>query len=626
MTLPESSLDTAIPPGESNSQKRLGDFTVDTRLLIITPMAAVVGVLSALVAVALVWLIGSITNLVYYHRWSSHLVSPAENTLGLGAVLVPMVGGLIIGLMARYGSEKIRGHGIPEAMEAILIGRSRMSAKVALLKPLSSAISIGTGGPFGAEGPIIMTGGAFGSLFAQAFHLSAAERKTLLVAGAAGGMAAIFATPLAAVLLAVELLLFEWKPRSFIPVAASAAVAAALRVPLLGQGPIFPVTPHAALSWDELLMALAVGLAAGFGSGLLTWLVYSFEDLFAKLPIHFMWWPVIGGLFVGLGGLFFPRALGVGYDTIGDLLNGRLVGSFLIGLAITKALIWAIALGSGTSGGVLAPLLIMGGALGAVEAHWIHLGDTGLWAMISMAAIMGGTMRSPLTAVAFMLELTNDILVLPALLIGCVAAQTVTVLLMRRSILTEKVARRGYHVMREYIVNPLSRSRVEDVMQANAPTLRADMTVDALSSLLARHDPTLAEQYAWPILDSKGILVGIVTRGDLVRAASSGVGGDRSVLEAGSRSLVVTYPDELLEEAVDKMVRHDIGRLPVVDRHHPDRLVGYLGRKGIASAWREIAEEEQVREAGWLSGRARLLRMKVRRVISQEDDSERLVS
>jgi chloride channel protein, CIC family len=615
-----------VAPSESHSPKRLGDFTVDTRLLIITPMAAVVGVISALVAVALVWLIGSITNLAYYQRWSSHLVSPAENHLGFGAVLVPMVGGLFIGLMARYGSEKIRGHGIPEAMEAILIGRSRMSAKVAVLKPLSSAISIGTGGPFGAEGPIIMTGGAFGSLFAQAFHLSAAERKTLLVAGAAGGMAAIFATPLAAVLLAVELLLFEWKPRSFIPVAASAAVAAAVRVPLLGQGPIFPVTPHAALSWPELLMALAVGVAAGFGSGLLTWLVYSFEDLFAKLPFHYMWWPVIGGFVVGLGGLLFPRALGVGYDTIGDLLNGRLVGGFLIGLALTKAIIWAVALGSGTSGGVLAPLLIMGGALGAVEAHWIHLGDTGLWAMISMAAIMGGTMRSPLTAVAFMLELTNDILVLPALLIGCVAAQTVTVLLMRRSILTEKVARRGYHVMREYVVNPLARCRVEDVMQRNAPTVPAEMTVHTLSSLLAKHDPTLAEQYAWPIMDAKGALVGIVTRGDLMRASSSGNGGTQSVLEAGSRSLVVTYPDELLEEAVDKMVRHDIGRLPVVDRHHPARLLGYLGRKGIASAWREIAEEEQVREAGWLSSRARLLRMKVRRVISQDDDSQRLAS
>jgi CIC family chloride channel protein len=582
-------------------ETRLGDFSANKRLLLITPMAGLVGVISALVAYALVWLIGLITNLAYYHRLSSKMVSPADNQLGLAAVLVPMAGGLIIGLMARYGSEKIRGHGIPEAMEAILIGRSRMSGKVALLKPLSSAISIGTGGPFGAEGPIIMTGGALGSLFAQAFHLSAAERKTLLVAGAAAGMAAIFATPLAAVLLAVELLLFEWKPRSFVPVAAAAAVAAALRVPLLGPGPIFPLQAHAGLSWQELTFSLGVGILAGFGSGVLTWLVYTAEDAFAKLPIHFMWWPVIGGLFVGLGGLLFPRALGVGYDTIGDLLAGHLVGGFLIGLMLTKALIWAIALGSGTSGGVLAPLLIMGGALGAVEARWLPVGDVGLWAMISMAAMMGGTMRSPLTAVAFMLELTDDIRVLPGLLIACAAAHAVTVLIMRRSILTEKVARRGYHVMREYIVNPLTRVRVGDVMERDAPTIQADQKVDLFFRRLAAHDPVLGRRYAWPLVDESGALVGIVTRGDLVRALEREVDGEVSVLEAGNANLIVTYPDELLEEAVDKMVRHDIGRLPVVERGDRTRLLGYLGRSGIAAGWRFLFEEEQIRDAGWLS-------------------------
>lgn len=367
-------------------------------------------------------------------------------------------------------------------------------------------------------------------------------------------MAAIFATPLAAVLLAVELLLFEWKPRSFIPVAAAAAVAGAVRVPLLGAGPIFAVTAHSALARQELLLALGIGIAAGFASGGLTWLVYAFEDLFARLPFHYMWWPVIGGLFVGLGGLAFPRALGVGYDTIGDLLNGRLIGGFLLGLAITKALIWAIALGSGTSGGVLAPLLIMGGALGAIEARWIHIGDTGLWAMLSMAAIMGGTMRSPLTAVAFMLELTDDILVLPALLIACVGAQAVTVLLMRRSILTEKVARRGYHVMREYIVNPLARVRVEDVMQRDVPTIPAEMKVDALFGRLAAQNSVLERQYAWPIVDRAGALVGLITRGDVVKALER-PGEPQTVLEAGASSPVVAFPDEMLEEAVDTMHR-----------------------------------------------------------------------
>jgi chloride channel protein, CIC family len=589
--------------GAHPSTVPLGDFSADKRLLLLTPMAALIGIVGALVAYALVWLIGGITNLVYYQRLSAHLVSPADNRLGFVAVLIPIIGGLLIGLMARYGSEKIRGHGIPEAMEAILIGRSRMSAKVAILKPLSSAISIGTGGPFGAEGPIIMTGGALGSLFAQAFHLSAAERKTLLVAGAAAGMAAIFATPLAAVLLAVELLLFEWKPRSFIPVSAAAAVAAALRVPLLGEGPIFPTPAHPAMSSQELICALAIGIVAGFGSGVLTWLVYTAEDAFAKLPFHYMWWPAIGGLFVGIGGLLYPRALGVGYDTIADLLQGHLTGSAVFGLMSTKALIWAIALGSGTSGGVLAPLLIMGGALGSLEAGWLTVGDAGLWATISMAAMMGGTMRSPLTAVAFMLELTDDIRVLPGLLIACAAAHAVTVLIMRRSILTEKVARRGYHVMREYIVNPLARIRVADVMERDAPTLPANQKLDVILRGLAAHDQVLGRRYAWPLLDSDGRLAGIVTRGDLVRMIERDESGEMTLLEAGSNKPIVTYPDELLEQAVDKMVRHDIGRLPVVQRSDPKQLVGYLGRTGIATGWRQIFEEERVREEGWLTGR-----------------------
>src|SRR5438067_1185514 len=326
---------------------RRGDFTANPRVLVVTAMAIVIGVASAFVALALTKLIGFFTNLFYYQRIAiGELTSPADHHLGVWSVFIPIIGGLIIGLMARYGSEKIRGHGIPEALEAILIGRSRMEARVAVLKPLSSALSIGTGGPFGAEGPIIMTGGAFGSLFAQGFHMSAAERKTLLVAGAAGGMSAIFATPVAAVLLAVELLLFEWKPRSLIPVAAACAVAAALRVPRMGAGPVFATAPHASLALAGLGSALAVGLIAGFGSGLLTRLVYACEDLFTKLPIHWMWWPAIGGLVVGLGGLLYPRALGVGYDVIRDLLNARLTGMFLLGSVITKCVIWSIARGS----------------------------------------------------------------------------------------------------------------------------------------------------------------------------------------------------------------------------------------------------------------------------------------
>src|SRR6266446_3573632 len=294
-----------IPSMARNPQldDRLGDYTADARLITLSVMAALVGVISAFVALALVRLIGLFTNLAYFHRQATSLVSPAASEPGLWSLPIPVVGGLIVGLLARYGSGKIRGPGIPEAMEAILIGRSRIEARVALLKPLSSAIAIGTGGPFGAEGPIIATGGAFGSVFAQAFHLSPVERKTLLVAGAAAGMAAIFAAPVAAVLLAVELLLFEWKPRSFIPVACAAGVAAVLRIPLLGAGPLFPVTPHSTLSVTSLLGSVVVGLAAGAAATLITNLLYAVEDVFTRLPIHWMWWPAIAGVVVGLGGL-----------------------------------------------------------------------------------------------------------------------------------------------------------------------------------------------------------------------------------------------------------------------------------------------------------------------------------
>ena len=586
-----------------------GDFTASPRVLVVTVMAVFVGIVSAFVALALTKLISLFTNIFYYQRVSfGEFVSPAGHHLGLWAVFIPIIGGLLIGLMARYGSEKIRGHGIPEALEAILIGQSRMEAKVAVLKPLSSALSIGTGGPFGAEGPIIMTGGAFGSLFAQGFHLTAAERKTLLVAGAAGGMSAIFATPVAAVLLAVELLLFEWKPRSFIPVASASAVAGALRVPLMGAGPVFATRGHPPLALLGLVGALIIGLLAGFGSGGLTRVVYASEDFFEKVPIHWMWWPTIGGLVVGLGGLLYPRALGVGYDVIRDLLNARLIGMVVLGLLITKAVIWAIALGSGTSGGVLAPLMIMGGALGALAGPWLPGADPGVWAALGMGAMMGGTMRAPFTAMAFMVEVTHDVNLLPALLVACVAADAVTVLLMKRSILTEKMARRGHHVMREYIVNPLHLMRVADVMEREVPTVPASLPVEGLFQRLADEDPIMARRQEWAIVDDADRLVGIVTRGDLVRALEREDSEVATLADLASRGLVVTHTDELLEEATAKMIQHDIGRLPVVDRANPERLIGLLGRAGVMAVWLHATREEHARESGWLSRLAQRVR------------------
>ncbi len=591
-TSSESVTDKAQP------EAGLSDFSTNRRVLVLSAMSAMVGAISSLVAYALLWLITTITNLAFFQRFSAVSTVPQEHDLGAWVIIVPVIGALIIGLMARYGSEKIRGHGIPEALEAILLGRSKIQPKVAILKPISAAISIGTGGPFGAEGPIIMTGGALGSIFAQQFHLTAAERKTLLVAGAAAGMSAVFATPVAAVLLAVELLLFEWKPRSFIPVAVAAIIASVMRVPLLGAGPIFPVLAHAAPSGEQLAIAVGVGVFAGFASGLLTLLVYACEDVFQKLPLHWMWWPAIGAVFIGVGGIIEPRVLGVGYDTIHSLLRGEMIGGVVAGLMIAKALVWAIALGSGTSGGVLAPLLIMGGALGALVARWIPGHDAGLWATVGMAAMMAGTMRSPLTAMIFAVELTNDFNLFPALLISSVAALGVTVLLMRRSILTEKLARRGHHITREYSIDPFEFARVREVMDQEVPSVPATMKLSELSDLLAQGDSDLNRRQGTLILDEQQRLVGIITRGDIVRALRLKLTPETTVADAGSTDVAVAFPDEPLHAALTTMLRRDVGRLPVVERSNPTRVIGYLGRAAILSARMRLHEEENIRQRG----------------------------
>ncbi|MFE0463548.1 chloride channel protein [Kitasatospora sp. NPDC058965] len=472
-------------------------------MLLVTGFALVVGGLGSVAAFLLLKLIGLVSNLVFFQRWSTGMVAPGAAHQPWWLVLfAPVAGGLVIGLMARYGSEKIRGHGMPEAIEAILTGGSKVAPRVAVLKPVSAAISIGTGGPFGAEGPIIMTGGAIGSILAQLLRLSADERKALLVSGAAAGMAATFNSPLAAVLLAVELLLFEWRPRSFVPVVAAVAVATVGRGYLLGTAAVFPV-PTAGLHVSTAAQALCV--VAGAVGGLLavaaTWLVYRAEDAFAKLPFHWMWWPAIGGLVIGVGGLFEPRALGVGYDVIDQLLTGRATTSLIIGILVVKTLIWSLSLGSGTSGGVLAPVFMIGGALGAAEGLVLPQVVPGFWAMTGLAAVVGGVMRSPLTGVVFTMELTHAWGAGPSLLISSTTAYALSALVLKRSVLTEKIARRGLHLTREYSTDPLETFFVEEVMDpwpAAGPdepprlSVRTDDTLRQAAYLLAEHRVTEA--------------------------------------------------------------------------------------------------------------------------------------
>jgi chloride channel protein, CIC family len=540
-------------------------------------MAVPVGVGGGVAAWVLLHAIALVTNLVWLRTLSAQTLSLAGLKPSLWMVFAPAVGGLIIGLMARFGSEKIRGHGIPEAIEAILIGGSRMKPKVAVLKPLSSAISIGTGGPFGAEGPIIMTGGAIGSLFAQCFSLSAAERKTLLVAGAAAGMTAIFGTPIAAVLLAVELLLFEWKPRSLIPVIGASVVSSALRPLLIGTGALFPFAGHLDLPWWGPLAFIGVGVVAGLQSGLLTGLLYKAEDLFGLIPLHWMWRPAIGGVAVGLGGLIEPRALGVGYDIIGDLLNSHIMVSAVVAILLVKSVIWIVALASGTSGGVLAPLLIFGGCAGWLEGQLLP-GDHGAWALIGMAAMMGGTMRSPLTAILFAVELTGDFALLGPLLVATSAAYALTVLLLKRSILTEKIARRGQHVVREYSIDPFELLRVSEVMVREVDTLPAAMRVDEAVSFFSSE---VRRHKSYPLLDTDGQVAGIVGRADVLRWRAESPHRDETLFDRVSdRSLTVGYPDEPVAHLADRMVMADVGRVPIVDRDTM-HLVGLVSRKDL---------------------------------------------
>jgi H+/Cl- antiporter ClcA/CBS-domain-containing membrane protein len=607
----------------------LGDFTATPRLLSISGLALGIGVISAYVALGLIRLIGFFTNIFFFQRLSADLVSPADHHLGPLVVLVPIVGALIIGVMARYGSERIRGHGIPEAIEAILINGSRVEPRVAVLKPLSSAVSIGSGGPFGAEGPIIMTGGAVGSLIAQFFHLTSTERKTLLVAGAAAGMAATFAAPLAAVLLAVELLLFEWKPRSLVPVALASGAAAATRRYIIGIGPLFPVPAHPVFIGPQGLFGCVVcGLLAGILSALLTQAVYASEDAFQRLPIHWMWWPAIGGLVIGLGGLVFPQALGVGYDTIGALLQGEVAARAIVGVLVVKSIIWSVSLGSGTSGGVLAPLLMMGGALGGVESWILPHEGVGFWPLVSMGAILGGTMRSPLTGVVFALELTHDVNMLLPLLVAVTIAHAFTVLTLRRSILTEKVARRGYHLSREYSIDPLEILFVREVMRTNVAALPASARADTLAVSL-RGEPVRRRQRLYPVVGDRGELVGVVTRTDLqhIVETCSGttpapLGGvkpgtpsaplaalktgattsSNAVLEACDAPLasvlrekpVVAYPDESLRVVVYRMADTGLTRFPVVNRD--GTLVGMIALTDLLKARALNLEAERRRE------------------------------
>ncbi|HEY2684813.1 MAG TPA: chloride channel protein [Steroidobacteraceae bacterium] len=566
------------------------DFASNRRLLGIALLAAVIGALSTLAADLLLDLICLFTNLFFYGTFSLSLHSPADNKLGLWVIPIPIVGGLIIGLLARYGSERIRGHGIPEAIEAILFGKSKMSPKVAILKPLSSGIAIGSGGPFGAEGPIIMTGGAVGSLIGQYFHISGAERKTLLVAGAVAGMTAVFGTPIAAVMLAVELLLFELRPRSLLPVALACAVAGFLRPYFLGQGPLFPLQTAVPVAMT-LLSCVIAGLVSGALSWLLSTSLYKMEDLFQRLPVHWMWWPAIGAVAVGIGGYLQPRALGVGYDVIGDLLNGQLIGAAALALLCCKAFMWVTALSSGTSGGVLAPLLTFGAGLGAILGVYFPGNESSLWPLVFMAATLGGMMRAPIMAVMFAFELTHDSNALLPLLAACGVSYGFTVLVMPRSILTEKVARRGYHIYREYGIDPLERHSIEEVMSHEVTAIDGHMPIE---EALTRFFGPDQRHRAFPVVQD-GRYIGMAVR-DLLTQSRAPSGGRMAELFSMPPN-AYAQRDETCRAVATRMAVHGTERLPVVSDSNTLKLEGIIARSDLVKPFVGLFDEEHRFEA-----------------------------
>jgi len=575
-----------------NSHKR--DFSANARLPGIFALAACIGVVSTLAAFVLLNLIHLFTNLFFFGTLSFAERSPAGNTLGLWVIGVPVLGGLIVGLMARYGSEKIRGHGIPEAIEAILFGKSKMSPKVAILKPLSSGIVIGSGGPFGAEGPIIMTGGALGSLIAQCVKVTAAERKTLLVAGASAGMTAVFGTPVAAVLLAVELLLFEWRPRSFLPVAVACAIAGFTRAIFFGTGPLFPLETAAPDSWS-LLSCVVAGLLSGALASGLSAALYKTEDLFGKLPIHWMWWPALGGIVVGIGGWLEPRALGVGYDVIGDLLHQHIALQIALLLLAVKAIMWVVALGSGTSGGVLAPLLMLGAGLGTVLSHWLPGNQPALWPLVCMAATLGATLGAPLTAIVFAFGLTHDSNALLPLLTATLIAHGFSTVVMRRSIMTEKIARRGYHIYREYGVDPLERHYVDEVMTASVESIDAQMTV---AETLKAYFGASQLRRAYPVV-REGAVSGVVDRGFLERFSNENPEMTRTATLAdvlGQSVPASALPSETCRLVATRLAVQNLERLPVVADRKTMRLVGIVSRSDLIKPSLSHFEEEHKRE------------------------------
>ena len=589
------------------SRSLLRDYSADSRILYVSSLAAGLGAISAVAAWLLLEMIALATNLFYFHRWSFVEDDPWQSGIHWWSPWMPVLGGLIVGVIARYLSPRVRGHGMPEAVETIVFGAGKVQPRVAILKPIATAISIGSGGPFGAEGPVIITGGAVGSVLGQLLPMTDSERMVLMVAGASAGMAATFNCPMAATLLAVEILLFEWKPRSLVPVAIACVTAGAVRRLLLGPEPLLKMLPSSVPPHhQQMIGALIIGIIAAFFAAFLSKAIHFCETMFHKLPIHWMWWPAIGGLGVGLGGLVFPRSLGVGYTTLQLMVtNGRHTETkILLGVLIIKTAIWVFALGSETAGGILAPLLLLGGAMGAALGHMMPQMTAGSWVVVGMTSLLTAAIGCPLTSAMLALELTrNGGLMLPVLL-ACMASYAVSVLVQPRSLLTEGLSRRGFHLSREFSVDPLETMLVSQAMHTSVFALPESATKTDASTWFQSMEERGSEAWShwqriFPIVNAGGEMVALLTRSQMVLAAKS-ADHEQALRESGVPDPATVSPFHTLRSCAVMMAESGLTSYPVVASD--GKLLGIITINDLLKGRKQQEHRE--------SARGRVLRLR----------------
>jgi len=567
--------------------------SVSKRVLYLSIQAVINAIVIGFIAKILVELIHLITNLSFYGTFSFAESTPAGNTLGLWVIAIPIIGGVLVGIMARLGSTAIRGHGIPEAMEQVLTNESRIKPIITLLKPISAAISIGTGGPFGSEGPIISTGGALGSFAGQIMKITPNERKIMLTAGATAGMAAIFGTPVAAVLLAIELLLFEFSPRSIIPVALACATGAAMHLLMFGQEPMFGMPDIPAPTYQALMLYVVMGGLIGVLSAFISKSIYLIEDWFEKLPIHWMWWPAIGAIAIGVVGYFAPYTMGVGYSNISNLLTGNLPLQMIFGLGVLKFISWSISLGSGTSGGTLAPLFTIGGAtglgLGMLVLHFFPESDINLptCALIGMASMFAGSARALLTSIVFAFEATMQPHGLLPLLGACTSAYFVSFFLMKGTIMTEKIQRRGILTPDAYEPDVLQQMHVGEVMEYLEPQISLNQSIAEVRNWVRENRP---DRHVLIVKDTEDKLAGTLKLKDLREDI---LNETESIERLVNKKIIYIYPESQLSFAVEMMDRYHTDLIPVVEKENKTRSIGLLTPTLVFAAYRKARHADQ---------------------------------